>query len=492
MKGNAQRKSIIGQLSRTTRSITIVLLLPVLVSLAMMFLTTVRYQNAISRMETAASLKPVVGAELPERLFSVAAGQMGYADSGVEDLLASVNQTLDGLLEDTAGAGYLELTVARRTMDTLGGYVEQVRVGMEGSSAISDIELIVNEVRDVGDLVTDMLDNFISVEIEGTAQTGADIWRIVWVTALAEGLLLIIGLLRARGSAQRLAELIRHAIYQLEGSMHRLTSGDLKARVPDMEVQELGELATQINMTANRLEMLIERSRLEQENLAKSELRLLQAQINPHFLYNTLDAIIWQAESGKSEEVIHLTRALSDFFRISLSSGADWIELSGELRHLSGYLSIQKTRYRDILNYSIDVPEDLKGGYIVKLLLQPLVENALYHGIKSKRGGGFIRVSAAREGSKVRFVVEDTGKGMTPEELERVLAVMRSDAPALSSVAPAEGSSFGLRNVDLRIRLYYHQKQGLHIESGPEGTRVSFCVPLKSREEIANDEGISG
>lgn len=492
MKSNAPRKSIIGQLSSTTRSITVVLLLPVLVSLTMMFLTTARYQNAMSRMETAASLKPVVGTELPERLFSVAAGQMSYDDSGVEGLLQSVNTTLDALLEDTAGAGNLELTVARRTMDTLGGYVEDVRLGMAQNSAISDIEQIVNEVRDVGDLVTDMLDNFISVEIEGTVQTGADIRRIVWLTALAEALLLIIGLFRTSGSTQRLAELIRHAIYQMEGSVHRLTGGDLKARVPDMEAQELDELATQINVMANRLETLIERSRREQENLAKSELRLLQAQINPHFLYNTLDAIIWQAESGKSEEVIHLTRALSDFFRISLSSGADWIPLEGELRHLSGYLSIQKTRYRDILNYAIDVPDELKDGYIVKLLLQPLVENALYHGIKSKRGGGFIRVSAAREGAKVRFVVEDTGKGMTPEELERVLAAMRSDAPALSSVAPNGGSSFGLRNVDLRIRLYYHQKQGLHIASGSEGTRVTFCVPLKSREEIAHDESISG
>ena len=492
MKGNARRRSIIGQLGRTTRSIALVLLIPVLVSLLMMFLTTTRYQNAMSRMETAAGLKPVVGTELPEKLFSVAAGQMGYDESGVEDLLQSVNRTLDGLLEDTSGAGYLELTVARRTMDTLGGYIEQVRDGMRHGAAISDIELIVDEVRDVGDLVTDMLDNFISVEIDGTVQTGAEIQRVVWLTALAEAFLLIVALMRAGSSALRLADIIRHAIYQLEGSVHRLTGGDLKARVPEMDVEELSELSTQINVMANRLESLIERSRREQENLAKSELRLLQAQINPHFLYNTLDAIIWQAESGKSEEVIHLTRALSDFFRISLSSGADWIPLDGELRHLSGYLSIQKTRYRDILNYAIDVPEELKSGYIVKLMLQPLVENALYHGIKSRRGGGFIRVSAAREGDRVRFVVEDTGKGMTPEELERVLAAMRSDAPAMASVAPHEGSSFGLRNVDLRIRLYYHQERGLYITSGPEGTRVSFCVPLKSREEIADDEGISG
>lgn len=498
MRNHARRQSIIGQLGRTTRTIAVLLLIPALVSLAMMFITSDRYQRAMSRMETAAGLKPVVGKELPEKLFSVAAGQIRYDESGVEDLLLTVNQTLDGLLEDTSGAGYLQLTVARRTMDTLASYIEQVRDGMAEGRAISDIERIVDEVRDVGDLVTDMLADFVSAEIDAAVQTGASTQRIVWVAFFVEAVLLLVALFGAGEASHRLADVIRDAIYQMEGSVFRLTGGDLKARVPEMEVAELSELATQINVMANRLESLIERSRLEQENLAKSELRLLQAQINPHFLYNTLDAIIWQAESGKSEEVIHLTRSLSDFFRISLSSGADWIPLEKEERHLSGYLSIQKTRYRDILNYAIEIPDELKDGYIVKLLLQPLVENALYHGIKSRRGGGFIRVSAAKEGAKVRFVVEDTGKGMTPQELQRVLAAMRSEAPPVAGDlpaagdAPSAGSSFGLRNVDLRIRLYYHQDEGLKIESGEGGTRVSFRVPLKSREEIANDEGVSG
>lgn len=491
--GNSWAKtSIIRRLGRTTRATAILLLIPALASLTMLFLTTSRYHRAMSRMESVAALKPVVGNQLPEQLFSVAAGRIEYGQSDADALLDSVNQTLDRLLEDTQGAGYLELTVARRTAVTLAGYLEQLRRGMENGEPVDEMEKLVDEARGVGDLLTDMLDDFISVEIGVTVQTGAEIQKIVWLTAIAEVFLLALAIVSAGSASQNLANTIRQSIRILEGSVHRLTGGDLKARVPQMEVEELSELAQQINVMANRLETLIERSRVEQENLAKSELRLLQAQINPHFLYNTLDAIIWQAQSGKSEEVIHLTRALSDFFRISLSSGADWIPLSGEVQHVSGYLSIQKTRYRDILNYEIDIPEALQGGYIVKLLLQPLVENALYHGIKGKRGGGMIRVSAQTEGERVRFRVADTGKGMTPEELERVVAVMRSDAPALSGVAPAEGSSFGLRNVDARIRLFYRQQTGLEIQSGPGGTAVSFCVPLKSREEIADDEGISG
>lgn len=491
MRGKSRQTSIIGELVFTTRSIAFMLTLPVLVSLVMMFLTTNRYQRAMSRMETAASLKPVVGDELPWQLFTVASGRLSYEDSGVEETLASVNRTLDTLLGDTAGAGNLELTVARRTTDTLAGYLEQARQAMERGEPIADVERIVDEVRDVGDLITDMLDDFIAAEIEVTSRASAELRQIVWLTALAEGLLLLATVIRANSATLRLTDAIRIAIHQLEGSVHRLTGGNLKARVPEMEVEELRELAKQINVMANRLETLIERSRREQENLAKSELRLLQAQINPHFLYNTLDAIIWQAQSGKSEEVIQLTRSLSDFFRISLSSGADWIPLEREARHLSGYLSIQKIRYRDILNYEIDIPEDLMGGYVVKLLLQPLVENALYHGIKTKRGGGVIRVSAVREGEKVRFTVTDTGRGMSPERLEQVTSAMGGDVPALS-VAPDEGSSFGLRNVDARIRLFYHQRDGLEIASGLEGTRVSFAVPLKSKEEIAHDEGVSG
>ena len=492
MSDDKRRTSIIGRLSVTTRHIAVVLMLPVLISLTMMFLTTVRYEQALSRMETAAALKPVVGTGLPEQLFSVAAGRTLYESSGIDDTLETVNRTLDGLLADTTGTGKLELTVARRTMDTLAGYVTQVRDGMARGVAISDVERIVDEVRDVGDLVTDMLDNFISVEIDNSVRTGANIQRLVWLTAFAEAVLLIAALIRAGSSSLQLADIIRRSIMQLEGSVHRLTGGDLQARAPDMDVEELRELADQINVMANRLESLIERSRREQENLAKSELRLLQAQINPHFLYNTLDTIIWQAESGRSEEVIQLTRSLSDFFRISLSSGADWIPLESEVRHLSGYLSIQKIRYRDILNYAIDIPRDMMDGFIVKLLLQPLVENALYHGIKTKRGGGFIRVGAVREGEKVRFSVEDTGRGMNPETLARVIAAMRSGAPALAGASPDDDGGFGLRNVDARIRLYYHQSEGLQIESGAGGTRVSFCVPLRSKEAINHDEGISG
>ena len=168
-----------------------------------------------------------------------------------------------------------------------------------------------------------------------------------------------------------------------------LAGGDLGVRAPDSQVEELRELTSSLNSMASRLQSLIDVNRREQENLKKAELRTLQAQIAPHFLYNTLDAIVWLAEAHRTDEVIHITRALSDFYRISLSQGKDWIPLSEEVKHLTGYLTIQKIRYRDILDYRIDIPESLYGEQILKLLLQPLVENAIYHGIKHRRGGAW-------------------------------------------------------------------------------------------------------
>ena len=158
-------------------------------------------------------------------------------------------------------------------------------------------------------------------------------------------------------------------------------------------------------------------SRSITEPVADLELKLLQAQINPHFLYNTLDNIIWLAEDGRKEEVEDITSSLSRFFRTALSGGRDFITVKEELAHIEAYLHIQRQRYRDILSYEIDVPEELNSYLIIKMTLQPVVENALYHGIKNKRGGGRIIISGREEGSFIFLSVKDDGIGMKEEEL---------------------------------------------------------------------------
>ena len=359
-----RRSSITGEVRRSVWTICAFLILPVVISLVTMAGYALRYHNVQSRMEQAASLKPIVEQEIPERLFSVAAGRVHFEDSGLKATIADVDDRMDRLLHEGGATGQLEMTVARRTMDTLEQYVLRVRDDMADGRPIAEIEAIVDEVRDVGSLIDDMLENFITANIEDASATSHSVERLVWYSAGVELLFVALALLFTYRTTGRVTRSIRSSISRLENIVRRLTSDDLKARVPEVEAEELQELAVQINLMADRLEEQIAEIRAGQENFAKVELQLLQAQINPHFLYNTLDTIIWQAQSGKGEEVIQLTRALSEFFRISLSLGADWITVRQEAQHLEAYLSIQKIRYRDILNYEMDIPVELQDAYM--------------------------------------------------------------------------------------------------------------------------------
>ena len=483
--------SITAQLRRSVGTIALLLTVPAVIGLVMMILYSSRTQAMIRRMDSAAEMKPALENTIAENLFSVAAGRCSFRESGVEELIGNTDSTLDELLAETEGSGHLQLTIARRTMDTMEQYVLKVRDGMEAGRPIQEIESIVDEVRNVGRLVADMLDAFTTEEIKNASGASARLRGILIAAAAAEVFLLLIALLRTGRETRRLTESIHTAIYSLEETVRRIAEGNFGDRVHGMNVTELKELGEQINQMADRLEMLIDQVRQKQDNLSKAELRTLQAQISPHFLYNTLDTIVWQAESGKGDEVVRLTRSLSDFFRISLSAGADWIPVTQELKHVSAYLSIQKTRYRDILDYEVEMPDGLEEIYMLKLLLQPLVENALYHGIKNKRGGGKITIRVSRQNRIMTFTVADTGKGMTPEQLRQVEEMLREETPTTQAALESGHTGFGLRNVDTRIRLYYRKQTGLNFQSGPEGTEVSFTIPIRTREEIDNDESLS-
>ena len=483
--------SITAQVRRSVTSIAVLLAVPALIGLAVMMMYSSRTQAMIRRMDAAARMKPVLESTISENLFSVAAGRISFKDSGVEELITETDKTLDMLLGETQGSGQMQLTIARRTMDTLEQYAYKVRDGMASGTPIIEIEGIVDEVRNVGRLVADMLDAFTTDEIANATVASRGLRTIVTIAAVTEILLLLFAFIRTRNETRRLTSSIHTEIYSLEETVRRIAEGNFGDRVRDMNVVELKELGEQINQMADRLETLIEQVRQKQDNLARAELRTLQAQINPHFLYNTLDTIVWQAESGKGDEVVRLTRNLSDFFRISLSSGADWIPVSQELKHVSAYLSIQKTRYRDILDYEVEQPEGLEEIYMLKLLLQPLVEDALYHGIKNKRGGGKISVLVKRQNRVLTFTVADNGRGMTPEQLKELQESLRAETPTAPATLEPGHSGFGMRNVDMRIRLYYGKQTGLLIRSGPEGTEVSFGIPIRTREEIDHDESLS-
>jgi two-component system sensor histidine kinase YesM len=264
-------------------------------------------------------------------------------------------------------------------------------------------------------------------------------------------------------------------IKKLHSVTTTITGEDLQALVTTDNVDEITELGISFNLMIGQIRELLNAKMMEQENLKKAELRTLQAQINPHFLYNTLDTIVWMAEANRTDQVIEIVRALSSFFRIALSKGKDWISLQQEIEHVKSYLTIQKMRYRNILDYKIDVDEELLDSTILKLTLQPLVENALYHGLKTKRDGGEIVVSARRNGhTNVVLEVRDDGVGFTPYKLAQIKAMLSGDS---DEIGMKEGG-FGLENVNKRIKLYYGPEYGISIQSQYRGgTQVTVTIP---------------
>ena len=255
----------------------------------------------------------------------------------------------------------------------------------------------------------------------------------------------------------------------------RIARGDLSARTGIYTEDEIGQVSGAVNDMAEHLEVMVGQIKEDERKMRNAELRLLQEQINPHFLYNTLDTIVWLIEGGSYEQAEDVVMSLSDFFKLALSGGREYITIREEELHIRSYLQIQQVRYRDLLSYEICIDPAVYHYRILKLTLQPLVENAIYHGIKPKRAKGLIRISGAMtEDHLILLSVEDDGVGMSPEELE----ALRREILLPSSDENSRG--FGMANVSERIRLNFGREYGLEIDSVQgEGTRVSLKIPAR-------------
>lgn len=261
---------------------------------------------------------------------------------------------------------------------------------------------------------------------------------------------------------------------------NKVAEGDFTVKTSEGSLDEIAVLTRSFNDMTQEIGDLVEDIKEQQENMRIAEIRLLQEQINPHFLYNTLDAIVWLAEEKRSEEVVKIVGLLSDFFRTSLSQGRDYITIQEEKKHIESYLAIQQFRYQDILDYEIQINEEVYDYMIPKLTLQPLVENALYHGIKNKRGKGMIRITGEREGENIILKVTDNGKGMSREEIERLKKKMEE-----LDGGNGQGG-FGISNVNQRIKHYYGQEYGVFFES-EEGswTEAAVIIGTKNIQPIS-------
>lgn len=272
---------------------------------------------------------------------------------------------------------------------------------------------------------------------------------------------------------------ITRPIRDLNWVTEQVAKGELDVRAHVEHGAELKVLGDSLNVMIEKISSLIDRVKEEQTNLREAELEILQMQINPHFLYNTLDTIVWLAETDNKEAVVNMVETLSEFFRATLNGGKEIVEIASETRHITSYLQIQKVRYQDILDYEIQIPSELDHCLIPKITLQPLVENALYHGIKYKRGRGKIRVygEVRQRERKCILTVEDDGAGMREE---RLLEVKES----IHQRQKESNEFYGIYNVNERIRLKFGEDYGLNIYSVyKKGTRVEVCLPLAYREE---------
>lgn len=266
-----------------------------------------------------------------------------------------------------------------------------------------------------------------------------------------------------------------HPLKKMIGSINEIRKGNFNNKIEVGGCFEVTRLCLEYNIMLDRINSLLKKIVDEQETLRKSELKAFSSQINPHFLYNTMDSIKWLVASGNSEKASDLISSLSAFFRLGLSGGIEEIPIRDEIEHARQYLFIQKIRCGDRMDYLIDIDFELEKYKTPKLILQPLIENAIFHGLNKKSGRGLIKVLARRGGNSVIFRVEDNGAGMNPEELESLNK--KINAPMLQCTADSHG--YAVRNVNQRIKLSCGVKYGIFYESKKDlGTRVYITIPV--------------
>lgn len=307
-------------------------------------------------------------------------------------------------------------------------------------------------------------------------------WRIVAVSfvdeliedRLKDCLLLLAGLLlivlaATIVSSVVLSRYISRPIHSLNKAM-----GEFEANAEGFSYEpvygslEVTSLSNAFGHLVIRIQKLMNKVRNEEIVLRKTELRALQAQINPHFLYNTLDSIAWMCEEGRTKDAVEMVNALARLFRISISKGHELISVEKEVEHAKSYLQIQKFRYKNQFQYSFEVQESCLHYYCNKITLQPIIENAIYHGLNRMIDEGFIEIRIFEDGDDVVFTVEDNGVGMTKEQCESIL----------HKEVKGQTGGIGIKNVNDRVKIYFGEQYGMKIESElDEGTKVSIRMP---------------
>lgn len=453
------------------------LLIPLLIFLVFTFYNlwdmNHNYEDMVNSTVVASEFSLDFKKDFDYETYLLIVGNKTVEESELDSMIEEAERIVAGLEEITeAEDNIARLDSVNKYLSNLRIYVDRIEENLQKESRYEDnMEIWENDVQIVTSLVGDTMSQYIYYEVRGIQQSRAAyqtfFMNLVRFSLLGMGLLLLLVIILS----YYIPRSITMPITRISRVTNQVAKGNLSVRAAAESGAEARMLSDSLNAMIDKINELLDQVTTEQIRLRKAEFELLQAQINPHFLYNTLDTIVWLAEAGDQKRVVSMVGNLSDFFRTSLNQGKDIISIREELAHVRSYLEIQQVRYQDILRYEITVPEDLYEYKIPKITIQPLVENALYHGIKNKRGQGTITVSGKRNENGFVLYVRDNGIGMTQERLKEVRA-------GIQKLSYTGKEIYGLYNVNERIRLNFGETYGISIESTyGEGTCVSISLP---------------
>jgi len=461
-----------------------IMIIPTVYSVVVLQIHTKQYDDIITNVSNANRINQIAKNDVPNWLWEIVCGKKSFDENPPYDMISQIFDGIADMQTHTKSRDNKQkLEVAYRACTTLDNNIKMLEHQMKAGSSVTANETSLDEIRTITALFSDIMQDFILSEIESANETNDSIKHSSIILTILQITIILFSLGVSINGYISVSKSIQKPLSDMKELSTQISHGNLEARTNVPDVDELIPLANNMNLMAEQIDLLIKKNIEEQQNIQKAEMKALQAQITPHFLYNTFDTIIWLAEEEKTDEVVKITKAFSEFLRISLSRGHEWITISQELDHIKNYLTIQKIRYADILNYDIEVDEEILDCKIIKLVLQPLVENAIYHGIKNKRGRGNLKVTAHFTDETKRFIVftvSDDGAGFSEDRLSQVKSELNdaNNAENLTSV-------YGLYNVNRKLKLYYGENtKGLVIESEPnKGSCISFTIPSAEGEQ---------
>lgn len=471
-------------------------LIPFAALILYLLISMVRYSDAydkiVSNLTVAGSYNLDFRNELDESIYKLVVSGLpmeeALKDDSMVDPYDQIRELredfsrLKGITTDTHSRQWLDSLL--RNIDTLQDRLDDIRESLaSGGSYEDNLEMLDNNIYILTELIQDDIQYYIYYQtrsIEGLKQAlNAQVRNfLVFVLVLlgaVTAMLLFAGTAIVRGITKPLEELVEVT--------QKIARGNFEARASGTGGKdESAALAASVNDMAQHLGIMVKQIKEDERHMRWQELRLLQEQINPHFLYNTLDTIVWLIEGGKNEQAEDMIMSLSTFFKLVLSHGREFITVGEEEQHILSYLQIQQYRYRDILSYDIEIDPSLYSYMIPKMTLQPLVENALYHGIKNKRTMGHLVITGRMEqGALLIFEVKDDGAGMSRENLQK----LREEIQRRSSETE---QGYGMANVNERIRMNYGKQYGLSIDSFlGKGTTVTIRIPAVTKSETGKE-----